>query len=268
MKKILQIVLFFPLMLQAQEDTIEWKKLYQIPFPAHDYWCPDYLGQLYSVQGDLIRKYDQQGKLLFEQSFKRFGSLNEIDVRNPMKILLFSEQQQMLFYVDNALARQELEIDLSEMGLNYATHVSASVQPDKIWVYDQDNSRIRLIATQSQQAIQIDNTSGILDLGEVQRMEEEDGFLYVVNSKSWLYQFDLFGTFVSKVHLGAYDDLSILEGKVYLLKAGALRVISLKDLSEKKVELPLKKVKSMSVQHKRIFLLAGGEIFLYELEIF
>ena len=59
-------------------------------------WDVDNLGNLYLTDKDEISKFNHEGKKIFSQSVKKFGKISSLDVRNPMKIILFSEQQQTL----------------------------------------------------------------------------------------------------------------------------------------------------------------------------
>lgn len=248
------------------QDSLKWKLNYRIDIPKGAQWTCDNLSQVYLWKNELLRKYDNKGQLQFEQSFKRYGRITELDTKNAFKILVFSEQQQLIYYLDNALAKQQEEIDLSEFDLNYVTHAEGSMQTDKIWVFDQNNSTIKLLTAKRGQSLQIGNAGGMLDFKKVQKLLERNGNLFVIDEEQGLYQFDIYGSFVHHQSLGQYTDLSIEGEMLYLLQEDRLKVISLENKSEREVRLPQKGIKNFQIRQKMLFLEVDGQIFSYVLE--
>ena len=167
-------------------QTLSWKKDTVFTVGNKIVWNLDHYGNLYIADKDQLKKIDAKGHKLFSQSLKKYGEIAKIDARNPMKLLLFSEQQQSLFYLDNTLTKQENDIDLSDIEtigfeINYATQVSTSEQADKIWIYDQENSIINLISSNKAQSFKIENSAGLLNFSKVNQFFEANGNLWIVD---------------------------------------------------------------------------------------
>ena len=69
-----------------------------------DVWNVDNLGNLYVIQNNFISKLDSSGKQTYSQSIKSLGRISEIEPINAMKLVLFSEEQQSICFLDNTLS--------------------------------------------------------------------------------------------------------------------------------------------------------------------
>lgn len=236
MKQWLFFFIFFPFCGFSQ-DTIQWNFEWKTDSLANPVWNVDPFGNLIVSEKDKLRKFDSLGTQKFVQSNKYFGVISSIDPSNPMKTLVFSEQQQLIGYVDNTLSKQQENIELSMFDLSYVTLVSTSGQPDKFWLYDQDNSVIVLISKNVQQRQRIENISGLLGCKEIIQLFETENYLYLIDKQRGIYQFDIYGSLVFH-----WENDGILwaevEGKfAYLLKKNKLHVLNLSN--QEIVEFPL-----------------------------
>jgi hypothetical protein len=229
---------FFSTFLHAQ-DSLSWQLQWQLEISPSASWQVDPFGNLFLSEKDQLRKYDSLGHERAVQSSKFLGSISRVDPSNPMKTLLFSEQQQIVTYVDNTLTQQQPNIELGDLELSYVTLVATSSQPDKFWVYDQENSKIILLSTNRQQGQRIENISGLLGTQDIIQLFEQDGFLYLIDRKKGIYQFDTYGTLI--FHWGKTDILwTIIEGEyAYLLKENRLEVVNLKTQEVTTIQSPL-----------------------------
>lgn len=226
MKHFLIFLVFLPFF-GAGQDTIQWNFEWKTDSLSNPIWNVDPFGNLIVSEKDKLKKFDSLGTQKFVQSNKYFGVISSVDPSNPMKTLIFSDQQQLIGYVDNTLSKQQENIELSSFDLSYVTLVSTSGQPDKFWVYDQDNSVIVLISKNVQQRQRIENISGLLGCKDIIQLFETDNYLYLIDKQRGIYQFDIYGTLVFH-----WENAGIVcaqvEGKfAYLLKKDKLQVLDL-----------------------------------------
>ena len=99
----------------AQSENDGLKSITEIT-KTTDFITTDKLGNLYTVAGDEISKYDQNGKFLQKNSIKSLGKITSLDVTNPLKILVFYKDYNKIVFIDNMLAQSGNLIDLSAMG--------------------------------------------------------------------------------------------------------------------------------------------------------
>lgn len=193
-KLVLFLTLCWSFSLKAQQS---WTQAWTAPVDADAVWDVDQAGNVYLVNGQSITKLDTVGKQLLTQSTKSMGTIAKIDASNWLKIAIFSEEQQRVCYLDNALALQPNCIDLTELGVNLAQHFSTSAQTDRIWIYDQLNSELQLITIRNSQRQIIQNLAALVDLGTVLQLTEFQNKLYLFDNRGQIITLDNFGSFLS-----------------------------------------------------------------------
>lgn len=251
------------------QDDVAWKKDFEVPISTNASWAVDNFNNLYVAEKDLILKIDPAGKPLFEQSLKKYGQIKTIDARNPMKIMIFSEQQQSIFYLDNTLTKQENDIDLSEFDLSYVTMVSGSSQMDKIWTFDQDNSKIKLLAQNKAQIIQLENTAGILEMRHLRQFFEQSDRLFVIDSLKGVYQFDIYGTLTQFLPEENISWAAVSGEYLYLLKNKQIDILNLATLNKKTIFLPLtERILEFAVNQNTVFFRTADKLHKFSVNTF
>ena len=158
-------------------------------------WNIDELQNLYLIQGSTLIKCDSSGKQLFSQSIKSIGNVAQIEPINALKIAVFSEEQQSICLFDNTLTLNGECNYLDKYGIRNAKLISRSNRPNLFWIYDQFNSTLLLIDIISNKTIQkVDNIKGLILKGEeeneVEKIQEFNNHLYLIDSKETIYEFD------------------------------------------------------------------------------
>ena len=198
-----------------------WKQRWHVPLNEENAWDADQAGNVYLYNDESISKLDSTGRLLLTQSAKSIGTIEKIDASNRLKIAVFSEEQQQVCYLDNALALQSDCIDLTAAGIGLAQHFATSVQTDRIWVYDQLNSELQLITLRGNQRQTVQNLRSLLEIGTVTQLFEFSNVLYLVDSSGQVATFDNFGTFLSGYTLSPGYVQAFDKGVLYS-KAGSI----------------------------------------------
>ncbi|WP_294672607.1 hypothetical protein [uncultured Fluviicola sp.] len=197
-----------------------WKELWHLELDSTAIWDIDPMHQSIVYQNQSIQKRDAKGQLMLQESIKSLGNIQKIDAQNPLKIALFSEDQQSICFLDNALALQGDCINLSDLNISLAASMSASIQTDRIWIYDEPNSRIELITLRNGQGQQVQNVKGLLNMKSIVNMQEIDNRLYLFDEENQVAWFDQFGNFMDVATLTPHkpiypiqDYFLIAEGK-------------------------------------------------------
>jgi hypothetical protein len=265
MKSLLLLFLLLPVFLSAQ-DSIVWKLDWAIN-SENSVWNIDTFGNLIVSDGDKMQKFDSLGTAVFSQSNKNWGNISSIDPSNPMKILIFSEDQQLISYVDNTLSKQQELIDLNEHNLSYVTLVTTSGQPDKFWVYDQDNSKIVLIARNILQQQRIENIRGLLGCKQVKQIVEKDNNLYLIDEEQGILKFDLYGTFISKWEMKGVNFVHIENELAYFIRENKLNVLELQTEKTHLYKLPLAAVLKVKKESNSLYVETPSQILKYSIQI-
>ncbi len=211
--------------ISSHAQNWEWRKLYDLQLDSGAIWSVDVSKQVYIFQQQNITKYTSSGKKSLVQSFKSLGDISGIDANNQLKIAVFSEEQQTLCFLDNALATSSDCISLNDFNIQWADLFATSNQTDRFWIFDQVNSELRLLTTGEQQQQTVQNLKQISDIGTPLMMVERYNNLYILDDKNQLSRFDIFGTLIDIVPFEGYTNyftsdfnlFGIKNNEIYLL---------------------------------------------------
>jgi hypothetical protein len=129
------ILLFFSINVFAQE------KMTTIVLSSDPgFVTGDVLGNIYIVKGSEVIKYNASGTFCCSFSDRTYGEITSIDVRDPLRILIFYKPFAIIRLLDNNLAEQSL-IDLRKLDLADPLLVCTS-EIQGTWVYDNATSRL------------------------------------------------------------------------------------------------------------------------------
>ena len=203
-------VIFFSLFLSsgflsAQFLDLRFEKIKEYTFPQFiEVWNIDNLGNVYLIQGNILIKCDSTGKQTYSQSVKSLGEISEIETINAMKIVLFSEEQQCICFVDNTLTINGNCKYLDDFEVKNAKFIATSNRPNLIWVYDEFKSTLLLIDIVKDKILQrVENLRGIIETkAEFIEMTEKDNYLYLTTSDGLVYEFDQLLSETGNVYTG------------------------------------------------------------------
>lgn len=179
----------------------QWEMKWTIPCDSLTVWDIDQASFSIVCSQNNIIKRDQNGKKICEQSIKSIGAITKIDAANIFKLALFSENQQQICFLDNVLTIQDECVDLSKFDIQFAQTFSYTAQNDRLWVYDQLNSSIKLITHQTVEQQFIQNLRSLLPYSIVSQLVEWENELYLIDDTGKVHHFDLFGSLVGTIEL-------------------------------------------------------------------
>lgn len=271
MKKSLLIISVLIALSGVAQDSksYSWLCKDSISIPENAVWTVDVLHNFYSSASGIINKIDSSGSLKFSQSIKSIGDMSDLLVINSMKLVFFSEQQQVLCYLDNTLSRNEDCIDLGDKEIVSATKVAKSDRPDRIWIFDDINSRLLLIPTESetQKPFVVDNIRGIIGDGEILQMHESMGRFYIAMKGKGLFVFDLYGSLLDFV---ALPDIRCLCGDnmaVYVVLEDSMLLITHQTAEKLKIDLPVKSITEIHRTGELFYVKVGQIVYKYSLKL-
>ena len=172
-----------------------------IPVEADKIYIDDF-ENLYVVAGSSLIKYNSEGDKLFVFDSPYNEKISTVNVKNPMKILVFFENQNKLLFLDNKLSLIGDEIYLENKNLYYDVLVSES-ESGGIWTVDISN-RI-LIKFNSEFTEEFRK-----DLFEMNKdpnyLFSDNNNLYIKTIKGTVYVYDNLGNYNFKLNKKIYSD--------------------------------------------------------------
>ncbi len=175
----------------------------------------DALGNIYVIRGDEIKKYNPLGVFLKTFSNKRYGSIEDVDVSNPLKILVYYRDFQQVLFLDNQLSPAAEVISLEKAGYEQASLVCSSIN-NSFWLYDKQNNELLRFDGELRPLVKTGNLKRILDLDiQPNYMRESGNYLYLNCPKEGILVFDIYGTFYKTIPIKNLKEFAIINGNVF-----------------------------------------------------
>lgn len=260
--RLLWLVLFGFILLAANGQ--EPGELRSIP-GNFDAFTTDELGNVYTLQGDVLAVFDTQGRPLARNSLKTFGRITTLDGFYSLKPMVFSKEQAQLAVLDNTLSIQNV-LNLPKGGYPQVSLACVSVQNAFWFIDDREMALVRVDG----QLRAIANT-GRLDqlLGMVVKplaMHEYDNWLYVNVPKEGLLVFDLFGTYDRTIPIIGASSFEVRGEFIHYLVDGEPFVYDRRNFTTNRAEVPqvTGEIRDLRVERGRTYVLLPDRIAVME----
>lgn len=266
------IILFSiaPFLLFGQ-DTLnyKWSEQQKYSITPDGVWSVDGLGNVYISDNSVIQKFDSVGVLKFTQSIKSLGNMSAFLTINTMKLAHFSEEQQTLCYFDNTLTATDDCLELIDREVFNATKIASSERSDKVWVFDQVNSSLRLLDIEGdkKQGVQIDNLRGVLELNNITQIRERANKLYILDSLRGVFIFDMYGSFVDHIAVEHAKQVDANKNAVFILFKDKLLSVPMNGAREVDIMLPVAGVSEFVLKNQSFFFRSSQNVHKYRLQI-
>lgn len=236
---------------------------------ADDVWSVDRLENVYISNNSVINKYDSVGVLKFTQSIKSMGNMTAFLPINTMKLVHFSEEQQTLCYFDNTLTPTDDCLELIEREVFNASMIASSERSDKVWIYDQVNSSLRLLDLEGDkfQSVRIDNLRGVLELDNIAQIKERYNQLVILDSVRGAFIFDMYGSFVDHISIKGAIQVDANENALFILFEDRLHSVPFNGAEAVDISLPISDVQGFALNNQSFFLRTSQHVHKYRLQI-
>ncbi len=217
-------LIFFPLsclQLNGQADRVimhSWPG-------ASDLIAAEPTGSLYIVREGILTRFSENGDSLFTWTDPASGAITWIDVSDPLRILVYQKDFNLLRFLNNRLAPLSDPVRLDQLGIPEPMALATSRQGG-FWVLD--GTTLRLCRYDHQLHRQTESSP--LDIQEpasrnVIRLFESSGRLWLHLPGSEIRQFDLFGNLVRRIPLKV-QSISPFGDQLLLVRPGGVSLFA------------------------------------------
>ncbi|MEX2596504.1 MAG: hypothetical protein WEC59_06185 [Salibacteraceae bacterium] len=249
------------LVLQAQKLG-EWKQKRIIDVESIDVRI-DQLNNVYALERAQIEKFDSDGKLLTRYSNKLIGEDIQVDVSNPMKVLVFSPNQMRLVFLDSRLGELRDEANLFRLGFQQIS-LAATSHSNGFWLYDPINFKLIRFDQHFKKERESMNLAQILRLEFYPTdLKELDNRVYLTDPSHGVFVFDIYGNYLKRIPIKGIVQLKLTNDYMFFQKASVLFALNLRDQSENRVQLTADFAQPFDVNRSLIALNMGKEIIIY-----
>lgn len=243
--------------------TSDFTLVKSIPTQAN-FITTDNLGNCYVIKEDVLEKYDKDGNFLRNFSNKSLGKISSADVSNPMKILVFYKDFSKIIFLDNTLSQNGNIISLEELGFPQS-HLVCSSHNNGVWIYTPQNFELIRLDEDLKKQEQTGNINQIIPAGEKLNpnfLIENNNKVYLNNSESGIFIFDVYGTFYKNVPIKNLESFQTVSDNIVFSTTRFIKNFNTKTLVEDSVALPAVAI-SARVEKSNLYLQTEKSVAIY-----
>ena len=233
-----------------------------------DYVLSDALGTIYAIKGNSISSYNAEGQKIFSYSNPFLGDISFVDVKNPMRILLFYKDFNQIIFLSNKLSEIGSPVVLDNTGHNQVS-ICCSSNQNGFWIFD----------NQTLQLIHLNENLEPIHKGTILQeifkntdetplcLIEENDQLYMSLKDLGILVFDKFGSYIKTIPIKKATRFQVKGNKLIYFSGNKLFSFT-NSLESDSLSLPEKlNLSSVSLNKDQLFGSNNEEIFLFNLSI-
>lgn len=244
----------------------ELQPVKQFPAPS-DYILTDAIGNIYSVKGNSLSLYNNEGIKLHTYSNPFCGDISYVDVKDPMRLLVFFKDFNKVVFLSNKLVEIGSPIELDNIGFS-GVSICCNSHLGGFWLFDSQALQLIHLNANLEPAHKgtvLQNIFKKTTELPVQLIEDND-MIYMSLPKTGLLVFDKFGTYYKTLPIENVGKFQVMNDKVIQFHANQLYSYD-KEFQSDSVSLPAKiKFVSASIYKNQIVATDGSEIFIFNLQ--
>jgi len=214
-----------------------YKLIDKIPLEGGSF-TTDNLQNIYVYTGNVLKKYNSAGVLLYTHSDKAYGDITSVDVFDPMKVMVFYKDFPVIVYLDNTLSQNGNTINPSDMGYPLTCMVCMS-HDNGLWIYD----------AQTLQLIRFDvNLAPLQKTGNLNQLLgvsispvslcEYNNYVYVDDTTQGILVFDAFGTYYKTMPFTRTRHFEVSGDDIFYMSHHRLHSFHMKTITEDEIAQP------------------------------
>lgn len=231
------------------------------------FFTTDNLGYVYTINGASVKKYSSEGKLEYSYSNSKYGDIFSVDATNPMRILVFYKEFNVLIFLDNTLSEIRSPINLDDLNIEMSDVVCDSYEGG-FWVHNSFTKQLTYFDKNLQQLYQSNETSSFSKENSFPvYLIEKNNKVFMNMSNEEVFVFDKFAGFEKILYVDIEDEFQVIEGNLYYFLEEEFYMYNPNTLQKTKVPIPNKSgIQSVRVEPKNYFIANENVVFVYSNE--
>jgi len=224
----------------------------------------DNLGNLFVVtpKNELL-KFNPQGKFLWNYTNKTYGEVSQIDVTDPLRVILYYEGYQQIVVLNNNLS--EISKFTFNQNPNQQITLVASANNNGFWVYDQINRELKKLTNNFIDDLKSGNIyqRNGFDM-QANFMLTDDQYIYINDEKEGIRIFDRYGNFFKTAVIYPLNNFEVNDNDIYFMKDSAFMKYNINTYRLSKIDLPIKEsFIAAALRFSRLVILREKDITLW-----
>ena len=231
---------------------------------ATDFIEVDNQGNIYAVNDYNLKKYNTNGKLLFKYSDRINGNISSIDVTNPLRILVFFKESNVIVFLDWQLLPIADPVNIFENTNSEAEAVAVS-SAGNFWMYSEDCGCATLYNDRWKKIQQTENLSDRVTGNKIIFIRENNQKLYI-GLPDRVLTFDIFGYYLTTVHFKNASNIKFTGDYISYVKNNNLSIFNLQTKQETTVKLLTEPYRKIFFKDNKIYYLSDEKIIIEKIK--
>lgn len=214
----------------------------------------DNLDQLHIVdrKGTLTR-YTQDLEILYKYSDNTLGSIQHVDVNNPLKVLVYHRDYGIISYLDNTLALIR-KADLQDWGYNDVSTIASS-NDGNIWLYDPAKNQVLKINDAGKIILSTNNLNDfrLEDLNPT-KIVERNNKIFIYDQDYGIIMFDNLGQYLKVLPIKDIKNFQTDGKNIYVFQNNSIKIYTIRLLEESTIPLePKDDIQNVLISPRSIY---------------
>lgn len=227
----------------------------------------DNFGNLFVVTpNNELLKFNQQGKFLWNYTNKTYGVISQLDVTDPLRVILYYADFQQIVVLNNNLS----EIAKYNFSANPEVQITfiASANNNGFWVYDQINRELRKLTNNFLDDIKSGNIyqRNGFDIS-ASNMLTDDTQIYINDTVAGVRIFDRYGNFIKNAVVYPKSDFTVADNEIFFNQNNQLLAYNYLTFQLRNMELPeVPQFKKAILRYNKLIVLTEKGLTLWALK--
>lgn len=231
-------------------------------------FAADNLDNIYLLNSsDQLKKLNAKGdSVAVFNNVRKYGKLAQIDVSNPMRVLLYYKDFSTVVMLDRLLNVQAT-IDLRKQDI-FQVQAICLAYDNNMWLYDEFEHKLKKIDEQGKTLFATTDFRQLFDDAfSFTSICDQDGYLYLYDKNKGVYVFDYYGTLKNILSLTGYDNFKVVGKFITGTRNDSLMRYLPSNLLLREVKLPagFRQAQTIQFTSTRAYALKKDELEIYQL---
>jgi hypothetical protein len=234
---------------------------------SFSFFTVDPLDNIYLVtSGNQLKKINANGDSAgVFNDVKRYGKLADIDVTNPLKILLYYKNFGTVVVLDRFLNSRNT-INFRKQNI-FSVQAIATSYDNNLWLFDEQDNKLKKISDEGE--LLLESTDFRMQFDSVPaplQLIDKENYVYLYDTAKGFYIFDYYGAFKNRLPFLNWNNVAVSAKNMYGFNNHTLYSYELNSLTLKSYQLPvyLYNYTSVKAMNGKLYLLNEEGISVYQ----
>lgn len=233
------------------------------------YFTVDQLDNIYLITStNQLKKINANGDSAgVFNDVKRYGNISDIDVTNPLKILLYYKNFATVAVLDRFLNSRNI-INFRKQNI-FSVQAIATSYDNNLWLFDEQDNKLKKINDEGK--LLLESTDFRMQFDSVpspMQLIDRENFVYLYDTAKGFYIFDYYGAFKNRLPFLNWSNVAVAAKNMYGFSDRKLYSYELNSLTLKEYLLPayLGNYSSIKAMNGKLYLMNDKGISVYQVK--